>query len=672
MELRQAMSTPHPITAHRALHLLRALVLAAAALPIAAAPARSWPQISPSLGDFLVFKATASNSFSDYTLIDDPLTNNNPNAIVIAGQNWNPGGGGGVYNARNEGVWYSSFFNKWAVFNQNVVAMPLGAAFNIMIPATSASIFIHTATAANITANSTTIDNPLTNGNPNALLTITQNWNPGGVGGIYNNHPVGVWYTGANWAIFNQDLAAMPAGAAFNVLVASTNAPTFIQAATVANITSNYTVIDNPAINGNPNAVLTVTQNWNPGGIGGTYNNHPIGVWYTGTKWAIFNQDIAAMPVGAAFNVAILTHRADMAVHFATAGNTAGDYTLFDLPETDGHPEAIALATQDWNPPGGSAIYNPHPPGVWYDGVPGEWGVFNEDITAMPLSASFDILTPGSASVSFVHTAKAGNVTGDYTRIDNPTTNGKPNALLIVTQDWNPNAASGVYNNHNEGVWYDGSKWAIFNEDLATMAVGPSYNVLVLGAEYSAFVQTATAANISGDWTKIDNPATNGFPFATLMVTQNWNPGGTGGIYNNHPIGVWYTGSNWAIFNEDLAPMTMNASFNVLVGHGLGALGVDDPLGAPNAVRLLPNRPNPFRRTTSIGFVLPAQAKVSLDVLDIAGREVSRLWDGELGPGEHDFVFDAKNLVTGVYFCQLRVAGNTQATVQTRKLLLTR
>jgi hypothetical protein len=72
--------------------------------------------------------------------------------------------------------------------------------------------FVHTATAANITGNWTYIDHPLTNENPNAIVLATQNWNPGGAVGTYNNHPIGVWYaSGAKkWAVFNQDLAAIP------------------------------------------------------------------------------------------------------------------------------------------------------------------------------------------------------------------------------------------------------------------------------------------------------------------------------------------------------------------------------------------------------------------------------------------------------------------------------
>ncbi len=89
------------------------------------------------------------------------------------------------------------------------------------------SVFVHRATSESISANSTYLDDRSTNGNPDAILSITRNWNPEG-DGVYNDHPVGVWYdtTAERWAIFNEDRSAMPEGAAFNVLVwaASTGA----------------------------------------------------------------------------------------------------------------------------------------------------------------------------------------------------------------------------------------------------------------------------------------------------------------------------------------------------------------------------------------------------------------------------------------------------------------
>ncbi len=83
------------------------------------------------------------------------------------------------------------------------------------------AVFVHRATPENISENSTYLDNPQTNGDPNAILYVTQNWNPEGSAGIYNDHPIGVWYNPSRqrWAIFNQDREEMPDGAAFNVAV---------------------------------------------------------------------------------------------------------------------------------------------------------------------------------------------------------------------------------------------------------------------------------------------------------------------------------------------------------------------------------------------------------------------------------------------------------------------
>jgi len=87
--------------------------------------------------------------------------------------------------------------------------------------ATLGAAFVHRATPENISANSTYLDNPLINDDPNVVLYVTQNWNPGGDAGTYNDHPIGVWYDSSTqrWAIFNQDREAMPEGAAFNVVV---------------------------------------------------------------------------------------------------------------------------------------------------------------------------------------------------------------------------------------------------------------------------------------------------------------------------------------------------------------------------------------------------------------------------------------------------------------------
>jgi len=452
--------------------------------------------------------------------------------------------------------------------------MPAGAAFNVLIPAVDTSVFVHIARAVNITSNWTTIDHPLTNNNPNAIVLVTQNWNPGGVGNTYNDYPIGVWYSSSakKWAVFNQDnTSSMPTGADFNVLIPPTGADVFVHTARAANIAGHYTYIDHPLTNENPNAMVLVTQNWNPGGSGDTYNDHTFGVWYSSgaKKWAVFNQDFAAMPAGAAFNVLIATTDSAAFVHTARAANIAGHYTYIDHPLTNENPNAIVLVTQNWNPGGVGGTYNDHSIGVWYSSAAKKWAVFNQDFAAMPENAAFNVLVPAVDTSVFVHIARAGSISENYTLIDHPLTNGKPNALVFVTQNWNPSGVGNTYNDHAIGVWYSDldQKWSVFDQDGAAMPADAAFNVLVAAADSETFVHTATPANIDFNYTVIDHALTNNNRNALVFVTQNWNPGGASGTYNDQPIGVWYSNiAKWSIFNQDdTSSMPNGADFNVMV-----------------------------------------------------------------------------------------------------------
>lgn len=86
---------------------------------------------------------------------------------------------------------------------------------------TATPIFTHQATAGNTSGSETRISHPHCNGKPGAILIVTYNYNPAGLAGTRNDRPVGIYYTGTQWAIYNLDAAAMPVGAAYNVLVAN-------------------------------------------------------------------------------------------------------------------------------------------------------------------------------------------------------------------------------------------------------------------------------------------------------------------------------------------------------------------------------------------------------------------------------------------------------------------
>jgi hypothetical protein len=165
-----------------------------------------------------VHRATDGNSRGDYTYLSDPRINGDPNAVVLVTLTPDQGSASAAAYAHNIGVWYEGAEKKkWAIFNQDRAAVPAGATFEVEIPPASER-FVHSAEPDNTVGNTTYLDDPLTNGHPGAVLSVTQNWNPGGGGrGVYNDHPVGVLYDEdvQKWALYNLDGAPIPVGAAF-------------------------------------------------------------------------------------------------------------------------------------------------------------------------------------------------------------------------------------------------------------------------------------------------------------------------------------------------------------------------------------------------------------------------------------------------------------------------
>lgn len=169
--------------------------------------------------------------------------------------------------------------------------------------------FVHTAASQNIVSNSTYIEDPSTLENPDAILLAERVSGPGGNAAA--NRPTGVWYDanrGGRWAVFNQDLAPMAEGTTFDVRVwEEPGGDVFVHRATSEDIEGNETYVDHPSLNGNPDAVFSLTPNWNPGGGAGTYVNAPVATRYDAgeEKWAILREDLGPMPEGSAFNMVV-------------------------------------------------------------------------------------------------------------------------------------------------------------------------------------------------------------------------------------------------------------------------------------------------------------------------------------------------------------------------------
>src|SRR5690606_27654382 len=86
----------------------------------------------------------------------------------------------------------------------------------------------------------------------------------------------------------------------------------------------------------------------------------------------------------------------------------------------------------------------------------------------------------------------------------------------------------------------------------------------------------------------------------------------------------------------------------------------------PDKFSLQQNYPNPFNPTTKIKFDIPQNAKVSLKVYDVLGREVANIVDSELNAGVYEYTFQGSAFSSGIYFYTLE----TENFKETKKMLL--
>jgi hypothetical protein len=78
--------------------------------------------------------------------------------------------------------------------------------------------------------------------------------------------------------------------------------------------------------------------------------------------------------------------------------------------------------------------------------------------------------------------------------------------------------------------------------------------------------------------------------------------------------------------------------------------------------------PNPFGGVSTMEFFLSRTREVELEVYDLSGRRLERVYRGVLGEGNHALSLDAAGYSPGLYFYRLRAGRD----VSTGKLLIVR
>jgi uncharacterized lipoprotein YddW (UPF0748 family) len=87
----------------------------------------------------------------------------------------------------------------------------------------------------------------------------------------------------------------------------------------------------------------------------------------------------------------------------------------------------------------------------------------------------------------------------------------------------------------------------------------------------------------------------------------------------------------------------------------------------PDRFWLEQNYPNPFNPNTTISFTIQTEARTTLKVFDVLGREVATMVDANLSAGSYSLDFDGTHLPSGTYF--YRLSYSPKVTAQAGQLL---
>ena len=91
-------------------------------------------------------------------------------------------------------------------------------------------------------------------------------------------------------------------------------------------------------------------------------------------------------------------------------------------------------------------------------------------------------------------------------------------------------------------------------------------------------------------------------------------------------------------------------------------VGVESEIaGLPAEFALSQNYPNPFNPETVIEYSLPKLGDVSLVVYNLLGEEVTILVNESISAGNHQVIWDASNVASGIYFYRLQASPRHQS-----------
>jgi hypothetical protein len=220
------------------------------------------------------------------------------------------------------------------------------------------------------------------------------------------------------------------------------------------------------------------------------------------------------------------------------------------------------------------------------------------------------------------------------------------------------------------------------NGFVKDIAVDKNQNVYITGSIGSQGDYCTIKYNISGtqQWVNIYNGSANNNDEArSIILDDSSNVYVTGTViedssrfgtikYNTAGVQQWiktYVGGGTVVLVDKYRNVyaaggnSTNGNLDYFTIKYTQFVGVEPVSNnIPTGYELNQNYPNPFNPITNIEFSIPNQkgkgeSLVTLIIYDALGRNIQKIIDDKLNPGDYKIQFDGSNFSSGIYFYQL-------------------
>jgi hypothetical protein len=224
---------------------------------------------------------------------------------------------------------------------------------------------------------------------------------------------------------------------------------------------------------------------------------------------------------------------------------------------------------------------------------------------------------------------------------------------------------------HIAGGGFSGAIYAVSIEmKSGGLFIGKPIPEGVFPVELSSFASNVNGRNVQLNWETKTEKNSDKFVIERKTIDATWEAMGSvkASVLSNSP-------KQYSFVDNNLQSGKYQYRLKMVDNDGSYSYSSVEAaeVAVPKDFALSQNYPNPFNPSTKIDYQLPVDAKVILEVYNIAGQKVSELVNQEQSAGYYTVDFGASKLSSGVYIYRIvasdKATGNNFSLIKKMMLL---